>query len=99
MKTKVAEFLRSVKGRLLVMATLAVCSMVGMACATGGTDPAPSTDATMTTIADSTIETLTTVQQALLNLISEVLPVALVVMGSVLVVTLGIRLFRRFTSA
>lgn len=99
MKAKIVEFLRSAKARLSVMMTLAVCGMVGAACATGGTDPAPSTDATMETIADSTIETLTTVQQALLNLISEVLPVALVVMGSVLVVTLGIRLFRRFTSA
>lgn len=97
--TKITEFFKSAKARLSVMMTLAVCAMVGMACATEGGGSTPSTDATMSTITTSTIEELTTVQQALLNLISEILPVALVVMGSVLVVTLGIRLFRRFTSA
>lgn len=52
--------------------------------------------ATMDTIVTDTVTSLTTVQQALLNMISQILPIALVVMGSALVVTLGIRLFRRF---
>lgn len=98
--TKITELFKSAKARLSIMMTLAVCAMVGMACATGGGETPPAdTTATMDTIMTSTITELTTVQQALLDLISQILPVALVVMGSVLVVTLGIRLFRRFTSA
>lgn len=88
------ELLCSEKLRFSVMMTLAIVAITGAAFATGG-----ETNATMDTITTTTVNQLTTVQQALLNLISEILPVALVVMGSVLVVTLGIRLFRRFTSA
>lgn len=87
------ELLRSAKLRFSIMLTLAVVAITGAAFATG------ETNATMDTITTTTVTQLTTVQQALLNLISQILPVALVVMGSVLVVTLGIRLFRRFTSA
>lgn len=76
--------------RLCACLTLVVLSVIGSAFATG------ETNATMDTIRTATTTQLTTVQQALLNLIQDILPVALVVMGSVLVVTLGIRLFRRF---
>lgn len=88
------ELLRSAKLRFSIMLTLAVVAITGAAFATDS-----NADATMDTITTTTVNQLTTVQQALLNLISQILPVALVVMGSVLVVTLGIRLFRRFTSA
>lgn len=89
------ELLKSARLRFSIMMTLAIVAITGAAFATGGETP----DATMASITTATVNQLTTVQQALLNLISEILPVALVVMGSVLVVTLGIRLFRRFTSA
>lgn len=88
------EFLHSARLRFSVALTLAIVAITGAAFATGG-----ETNATMETITTTTITQLTTVQQALLNLVSQVLPVAVAVMGSVLVVTLGIRLFRRFTSA
>lgn len=89
------KLLKSAKLRFSIMMTLAIVAITGAAFATGSETP----DATMASITTTTVNQLTTVQQALLNLISEILPVALVVMGSVLVVTLGIRLFRRFTSA
>lgn len=84
--------LKSRSMKLGVMMALAMSAMVIGAFAS-------ETNATMDTITTTTVTQLTTVQQALLNLISQILPVALVVMGSVLVVTLGIRLFRRFTNA
>lgn len=90
---KFMDYLRSAKLKLGVMMTLAVCAITGAALATGET-----TDATMATIQQATVTQLTTVQQALLNLISAIMPVAFVVMGSILVVTLGVRLFRRFAS-
>lgn len=70
--------------------SLCVLAVTGAAFATGETTP------TIATVRASTVAELTTIQQELLQLISSILPVALVVMGSVLVVTLGIRLFRRF---
>lgn len=90
---KIKNALKSRSVKLGTMLTFALCSVVMGAFATG------ETNATMDSIATATITNLTTVQQALLNLISQILPVALVVMGSILVVTLGIRLFRRFTNA
>lgn len=89
----VMAYLKSAKLKLGVMMTLAICAITGAAFATGET-----TNATMATIQTDTITQLTTVQQALLNLISAIMPVAFVVMGSILVVTLGVRLFRRFAS-
>lgn len=83
--------LREKQVKLGVMLTLAVCAITGAAFATD-------TSATMATIQTTTVTELTAVQQALLNLIQAILPVALVVMGSILVVTLGVRLFRRFAS-
>lgn len=83
--------LREKQVKLGVMLTLAVCAITGAAFATDAS-------ATMATIQTATVTELTTVQQALLNLIQAILPVALVVMGSILVVTLGVRLFRRFAS-
>lgn len=90
---KLFEGMKSRSMKLGVMMTLAMSAVIVGAFATG------ETSATMDTITTTTVTQLTTVQQALLNLISQILPVALVVMGSVLVVTLGIRLFRRFTNA
>lgn len=84
-------FLKSRKLKTSLMMTALIVAVTGSAFAT-------ETNATMQTIAAATVTELTTVQQALLNLISQILPVALVVMGSILVVTLGIRLFRRFAS-
>lgn len=89
--SKIKEFLRSKSAKLSACMTLAVLAVMGGAFASEG-----GTAATMDTIRTSTVTQLTTVQQALLGLIQDILPVALVVMGSVLVVTLGIRLFRRF---
>lgn len=85
------EKLRSRSAKLSMMMTLVIVSVIGSAFAS----ETPS-NATMATIQTATVNELTTVQQALLNLIQAILPVALVVMGSILVVTLGIRLFRRF---
>lgn len=90
--SKIKEFLCSKSAKLSVFMTLAVLSVMGGAFASEGDNTA----ATMDAIRTSTVTQLTTVQQALLGLIQDILPVALVVMGSVLVVTLGIRLFRRF---
>lgn len=84
-------FLKSRKLKTSLMMTALIVAVTGSAFAT-------ETNATMQTIAAATVTELTAVQQALLNLISQILPVALVVMGSILVVTLGIRLFRRFAS-
>lgn len=86
---KIKELFRSKSAKLSVFMTLAVLSVMGGALA-------DDTATTMDAIRTSTVTQLTTVQQALLGLIQDILPVALVVMGSVLVVTLGIRLFRRF---
>lgn len=88
------KLLKSAKLRFSIMMALAIVAVTGAAFASG-----EGTTASMDTITSTTVAQLTTVQQALLSLISQILPVALVVMGSVLVVTLGIRLFRRFTSA
>lgn len=87
---KIREFFSSKSMKVASFLTLAICAVMGSAFATDAQN------ATMASIATTTVNELTTVQQALLNLISQILPVALVVMGSVLVVTLGIRLFRRF---
>lgn len=77
-------------------AQMSACLTMAILAVMGGAMAAESTNATMATIQTATVTELTTVQQALLNLIQAILPVALVVMGSILVVTLGIRLFRRF---
>lgn len=87
--SKIKDFLCSKSAKLSVFMTLAVLSVMGGALA-------DDVAVTMDAIRTSTVTQLTTVQQALLGLIQDILPVALVVMGSVLVVTLGIRLFRRF---
>lgn len=91
-----ADFLNALRQKRIklgVMLTLAICAITGAAFATEG-----GSTATMATIQAATVSELTTVQQALLNLIQAILPVALVVMGSILVVSLGVRLFRRFAS-
>lgn len=87
--SKIKEFLCSKSAKLSACMTLAVLAVMGGALA-------DDVAVTMDGIRTSTVTQLTTVQQALLGLIQDILPVALVVMGSVLVVTLGIRLFRRF---
>lgn len=70
---------------------LSLCVLAVMGAAFATSEPP-----TVATVRAATVSELTTIQQELLELISAILPVALVVMGSVLVVTLGIRLFRRF---
>lgn len=91
--SEIMSYLKSAKLKFGVMMTLAICAITGAAFATG-----EETNATMATIQAATVTELTTVQQALLDLISAIMPVAFVVMGSILVVTLGVRLFRRFAS-
>lgn len=91
MMEKIKGFLRSKSAKLSACLTLAAVAVMGGALASEG-----DTSATLETISAATVTQLTTVQQALLQLIQDILPVALVVMGSILVVTLGIRLFRRF---
>lgn len=83
--------LRQKSMKLVFCLSLCVLAVTGAAFASGeGSTP------TVATVRAATVSELTTIQQELLQLISSILPVALVVMGSILVVTLGIRLFRRF---
>lgn len=88
-RMKLKQVFRSRYAKVCTVLTVLCFSLVTSAFAT-------ETNATMDTIAAATVTQLTSVQQALLNLIQQILPVALVVVGSILVVTLGIRLFRRF---
>ena len=83
-------FFRQKSMKFALCLSMLVVAVTGAAFATGETTP------TIATVRASTVAELTIVQQELLQLISSILPVALVVMGSILVVTLGIRLFRRF---
>lgn len=89
---ELSDAMRKAHVKMGVMLTLAICAITGAAFASEGTS------ATMATIQTATVSELTTVQQALLDLIQAIMPVAFVVMGSILVVTLGVRLFRRFAS-
>lgn len=83
--------LKTFRAKMGVCLTMALSILTVLAFATGDS-------ASMSSITTATVTQLTTVQQAMLNLISQILPVALVVMGSILVVTLGIRLFKRFAA-
>lgn len=87
----VAPLLSRFRAKLGVCMTLVAVALMGGAFAQEG-----GSSVTVDTIRALTTTQLTTVQQAMLQLIQDILPVALVVMGSILVVSLGVRLFRRF---